>query len=83
MAQSTQIDDLKADLRRQALARRDSLSAEERTAAADAIAARKFPVAIKPGIVSGFSPMRTEINPLPLMRKLEAAGAKLARRAFR
>jgi 5-formyltetrahydrofolate cyclo-ligase len=78
MVQSTQIDDLKADLRREALARRDALSADERAAAAEAIAAHKFPVAIKPGIVSGFSPMRTEINPLPLMRKLEAAGAKLA-----
>jgi len=78
MVQSTQIDDLKAELRREALARRDALPADERATAAEAIAARKFPVAIKPGIVSGFSPMRTEINPLPLMRKLEAAGAKLA-----
>jgi 5-formyltetrahydrofolate cyclo-ligase len=78
MVQSTQIDSLKAELRRDALARRDALSADERAAAAEAIAARTFPVAIKPGVVSGFSPMRTEINPLPLMRKLEAAGAKLA-----
>ena len=70
--------DAKKSLRREALARRDALSADERAAAAEAIAAHKFPVAIKPGIVSGFSPMRTEINPLPLMRKLEAAGAKLA-----
>ena len=29
-------------------------------------------------IVSGFSPLKTEINPLPLMRKLAAAGASLA-----
>ena len=29
-------------------------------------------------IVSGFSPMKTEINPLPLMRKLSDAGAQLA-----
>ena len=29
-------------------------------------------------IVSGFSPLKTEINPLPLMRKLAAAGATLA-----
>ena len=78
MAQYTQIDDLKADLRREALARREALPADVRAAAAEAIAAHKFPVAIKPGVVSGFSPMRTEINPLPLMRKLEAAGAKLA-----
>ena len=29
-------------------------------------------------IVSGFMPMKTEINPLPLMRKLADAGAQLA-----
>lgn len=78
MVQSTPIDDVKPDLRREALARRDALSADERAAAAEAIAARPFPVEIKPGVVSGFSPMRTEINPLPLMRKLATAGAKLA-----
>jgi 5-formyltetrahydrofolate cyclo-ligase len=60
-------------------ARRDALPAAERQAAAEAIAARPFPVAIKPGaVVSGFSPIRTEINPLPLLRRLEAAGVKLA-----
>ena len=48
-------------------------------AAAEAIAARPFPLAIAPGtIVSGFSPLKSEINPLPLMRKLAAAGAQLA-----
>src|SRR5262249_51445713 len=47
--------------------------------AAETIAARPFPVAIKPGtIVSGFMPLKTEINPLPLMRKLAEAGAQLA-----
>jgi 5-formyltetrahydrofolate cyclo-ligase len=76
---STEIDDLKATLRREALARRDALSAEVRTAAAQAIAARPFPVAVPPGaIVSGFMPMKSEINPLPLMRKLADAGAGLA-----
>jgi 5-formyltetrahydrofolate cyclo-ligase len=36
-------------------------------------------VPVRPGtIVSGFSPMKSEINPLPLMRKLAAAGAQLA-----
>ena len=78
MVQSTPIDDVKAELRREALARRDALSADARAAAAEAIAARPLPVEIKPGVVSGFSPMRTEINPLPLMRKLATAGAKLA-----
>ena len=73
------VDDLKTGLRKTALARRDALPAAERQAAADAIAARPFPLAIKPGvIVSGFMPLKSEINPLPLMRKLAAAGARLA-----
>jgi 5-formyltetrahydrofolate cyclo-ligase len=79
MVQSIPIDEVKAALRREALARRDALAADTRAAAAEAIAARKFPVEIKPAaIVSGFSPMRTEIDPTPLMRKLGSAGAKLA-----
>jgi 5-formyltetrahydrofolate cyclo-ligase len=70
---------LKAALRRQALARRDALPAAERAQAAEAIAAHAFPVAVAPGaIVAGFMPMKSEINPLPLMRKLAAAGARLA-----
>jgi 5-formyltetrahydrofolate cyclo-ligase len=73
------IDELKADLRKIALARRDAIPAAERQAAAEAIAARAFPLPIAPGaIVSGFSPLKSEINPLPLMRKLVESGARLA-----
>jgi 5-formyltetrahydrofolate cyclo-ligase len=69
----------KAELRRATLARRDALPATERAQAAETIAARTFPVAVKPGtIVAGFMPMKSELNPLPLMRKLAAAGARLA-----
>jgi 5-formyltetrahydrofolate cyclo-ligase len=69
----------KAELRRAALERRDGLPAAERAAAAVALAERAFPVAVAPGtIVAGFMPMKSEINPLPLMRKLAAAGARLA-----
>jgi 5-formyltetrahydrofolate cyclo-ligase len=69
----------KAELRRQALAHRDALPAAERQLAAEAIAARAFPVAVETGaIVAGFMPMKTEINPLPLMRKLAEGGARLA-----
>jgi len=76
---TTPIDQLKSDLRKTAFARRDALPAAARQAAAEAIAARPFPLPIKPGlIVSGFSPLRTEINPLPLLRKLAAGGATLA-----
>lgn len=73
------ISDQKAALRTAALALRDVLPAAVRQAAAETIAGRTFPLAIKPGmIVSGFSPMKTEINPIPLMRKLADAGAQLA-----
>ena len=69
----------KAELRREALARRDALPAQIRRAAAEAIAARAFPLTLAPGtIVSGFMPLKSEINPLPLMRKLADAGARLA-----
>jgi 5-formyltetrahydrofolate cyclo-ligase len=70
---------LKAELRTEALARRDALPADMRAGAAETVAARAFPIALKPGtIVAGFMPMKTEINPLPLMRKLADAGAQLA-----
>jgi 5-formyltetrahydrofolate cyclo-ligase len=79
MTSSTGIEESKAALRREAMARRDALPAEERKAAAEAMAARKFPLAIAPGmIVSGFMPMKSEISPLPLMQRLARAGARLA-----
>jgi 5-formyltetrahydrofolate cyclo-ligase len=69
----------KAELRRKAVALRDALLADDRKAAAEAIAARKFPLAIAPGvIVSGFMPLKSEINPLPLLQKLAEADARLA-----
>jgi 5-formyltetrahydrofolate cyclo-ligase len=69
----------KAQLRTEALARRDALPAAMRAAAAEEIARRAFPLAVKSGtIVAGFMPMRSEINPLPLLRKLVEAGARLA-----
>jgi 5-formyltetrahydrofolate cyclo-ligase len=68
----------KADLRAAALAKRDALPPEDRAAAAETIAARGLAEA-KPGlIVSGFMPLKSEINPLPLMRRLMQAGATLA-----
>ncbi|HEX2654005.1 MAG TPA: 5-formyltetrahydrofolate cyclo-ligase [Xanthobacteraceae bacterium] len=66
-------------LRRDALARRDAIPAEQRAAAAETIAARDFPVAVPPqAIVSGFFPMRSEINPIALLRRLADRSAKLA-----
>ena len=76
---SASIEESKVATRREAVARRDALTADLRKSAADAIAAREFPLAITPGIVvSAFMPMKSEINPLPLLRKLAEAGAVLA-----
>jgi 5-formyltetrahydrofolate cyclo-ligase len=69
----------KADLRIAALAARDALSQEQRFGAAQAIAARGLPIEFARGtIVSGYSPIRSEIDPFPLLRKLAAQRATLA-----
>jgi 5-formyltetrahydrofolate cyclo-ligase len=78
MSDATLID-AKSGLRREALARRDALPAELRQAAAETIAGRDFPLDVFPGVlVSGFSSIGSEINPLPLMRRLADRGARLA-----
>jgi 5-formyltetrahydrofolate cyclo-ligase len=70
---------IKAQLRTEALAKREALPAQDRLAAAETIATRDFPVPVSRGmIVSGFSPMKSEVNPIPLLRKLSDAGAQLA-----
>src|SRR5258708_8185657 len=72
-------EQLKPALRRAARARRDALPPAERMAAALAIAERGLPVEVTPGtVVSGFSPLKSEISPLPLLRRLADAGASLA-----
>ena len=69
----------KSDLRAAALAARDALSDGQRTTAALAIATRGLPFEMAPGaIVSGYSPIRSEIDPVPLMRALAGQGARLA-----
>jgi 5-formyltetrahydrofolate cyclo-ligase len=69
----------KAALRETALARRDALPAEARKQAAETIAARPFPVTLPEGvIVSGYSPIRSELNPWPLMRALSQRAAGFA-----
>jgi 5-formyltetrahydrofolate cyclo-ligase len=79
LSSADQIPRQKELLRNEALARRDALPATQRQAAAEIIATRKFPVAIPRGaVVSGFMPMKSEINPLPLLKRLAAEGAKLA-----
>jgi 5-formyltetrahydrofolate cyclo-ligase len=75
----TSIADRKVELRRTALARRDALPSADRMAAAQAIADSGLPMKVEPGVVvSGFSPLKSEISPLPLLRRLADAGAQLA-----
>ena len=73
------LDQLKAALRRTATARREALPPDERQAAGLAVAERGLPVEVAPEtVVSGFSPFRSEISPLPLLRRLADAGVSLA-----
>jgi 5-formyltetrahydrofolate cyclo-ligase len=69
----------KATLRAAALAARDAIGSERRAAAAQAIALRGLPFEITPGaVLAGYSPIRSEIDPVPLMRKLAVPGVQLA-----
>jgi 5-formyltetrahydrofolate cyclo-ligase len=69
----------KAELRAKALAKRDALSEKKRSTAATKLAKRGLPFKLLPGsIISGYSPIRSEIDPMPLMSKLAEEGARLA-----
>ena len=69
----------KADLRKESRARREALPVAAQSAAAQTIAARGLPIPVPAGaVVSGYSPLKFEISPLPLMRRAAEAGAKLA-----
>jgi 5-formyltetrahydrofolate cyclo-ligase len=69
----------KTTLRRQALARRDALDPAGRAAAGLRLCDHVDALAFVDGwIVSGFVPIRSEIDPGPLMSCLEARGAALA-----
>jgi 5-formyltetrahydrofolate cyclo-ligase len=69
----------KGDLREIGLQARDALDEAARAAASEALATRGLPFEIATGaIVSGYSPIRSELDPTPLMRKLALQGARLA-----
>ena len=70
---------LKSKLRAEALARRDALPADARASAAEAVANQPLPVAVFSDlIVSAYAPIRSEFNPLPLLRRFADAGARVA-----
>jgi 5-formyltetrahydrofolate cyclo-ligase len=83
MQPSASIESSKDALRREGLTRRDALPQDLRAAAARAIAERAFPIPVAGATVSGFMPLKAEINPIPLMQKLFEAGARLALPAVR
>src|SRR5262249_7708896 len=69
----------KDELRAAALAARDALGDKKREAAAAKIAKRGLPIEIGAGaVISGYSPIRNEIDPAPLMLRLAVLGARLA-----
>jgi 5-formyltetrahydrofolate cyclo-ligase len=79
MSDLEHIKDLKATLRREAMARREALPTVDRVAAAQTIAARGLPAKVVPGnTVSGYSPLKSEISPMPLLRRCADDGAALA-----
>lgn len=79
LAAEKPVADQKRELRDAALARRDLMPPDDRVRAARKIGASTLPVEVPNGaIVSGFSPINTEFNPVPLLRALSKAGARLA-----
>ena len=69
----------KGDLRKAALDARDAMEAHARVAASEKLGQRALPFEVAAGtVVSGYSPIRSELDPVPLMRKLAAQGARLA-----
>lgn len=69
----------KIELRIAALARRSALSEDYRFSAAQAVARRGLPFLVGPGsILAGYSPIRSEIDPVPLMQHCAMQGASLA-----
>ncbi len=73
------VSELKRALRKEMLAKREAISSIFRKQAGEMIEKRGIPVAVAPGsIVSGWFAMGAELDPLPLMTRLHAAGARLA-----
>lgn len=69
----------KIKLRIAALARRAALSEDYRSSAAQSVASRELPFPVnRSSILAGYSPIRSEIDPVPLMKHFAMQGARLA-----
>ncbi len=70
---------IKHEMRREALARRDALPVDRRIEAALRMAESAGEIGAEPGgVVSGFWPIRSEVDVRPLMFALREGGARLA-----
>ncbi|MCX5516362.1 5-formyltetrahydrofolate cyclo-ligase [Kaistia algarum] len=74
------LPNLKADLRATALARRDAIDVSLRQDAAEAAAVHSAPLLarLSPRIVSGYWPIRSEVDPQPILAAARRAGASIA-----
>ena len=66
--------DIKKQVRREAAKRRAEAHERLKDTAGEALASRGLPVTLKPGIVSGFMPYKSEITTIPLLNSLRRAG---------
>lgn len=78
MSEAMDIVARKAALRSAVLTRRDALPEAWRAEASAHMAAQELPFFPRPGlVVSGFWPIRSEVDVRPLMERLERAGCRL------
>ncbi len=77
---SQTISDQKKALRKKLKPLRDAIAGEERESASEQLSEIDLaPLGLKPGtIISGYVPIRSECNCLPLMEKLRALGMRIA-----
>ncbi len=69
----------KDELRAAALSKRDAMSVEQRVRGSEAVTSIPIHLELPLGtIVAGYSPIKSEIDPFPLMRALTTKGAELA-----
>jgi 5-formyltetrahydrofolate cyclo-ligase len=75
----SEIAEKKRQIREEALKRRDALSPDYRRQAAENVANFPFPIPVPDdAIVSGYFPIKSELNPLPLLRILAKRRAMVA-----
>ncbi len=78
LAQTDDIVEKKRALRAAALSKRDALAPDFRMSAANVVAERGLPFRVyKNTVFSAYEPMRSELDPRPLLAKIVAAGGRI------